>query len=117
MPAPLLQRSTPAHSLGALRPRRSARAGGGGPGRGGGGGPDPLPPPAGGGARPGGAPAPPPPPPPPAPAPSAGERERMLTRAWASARLMRARPPGFDWSVRTSWVVLGIVRLLTVPPQ
>src|SRR5262245_49151003 len=48
----------------------------------------------------------------PRPAASAADSERMLTRAAASARLMPARTPGFDWSVRTSWVVLGIVRLL-----
>src|SRR4029453_16814387 len=48
----------------------------------------------------------------PRPAASAADSERMLTRAAASARLMPARTPGFDWSVSTSWVVLGIVRLL-----
>src|SRR4029450_9938545 len=48
----------------------------------------------------------------PRPAASAADSERMLTRAAASALLMPARTPGFDWSDRTSWVVLGIVRLL-----
>src|SRR5262245_57639173 len=44
----------------------------------------------------------------PRPAASAAESERMLTRAAASALLTPARTPGFDWSVSTSWVVLGI---------
>src|SRR5512138_816296 len=48
----------------------------------------------------------------PRPAASAADSDRMLTRAAASALLMAARTPGFDRSDRTSWVVLGIVRLL-----
>src|SRR5437867_3642553 len=48
----------------------------------------------------------------PRPFTSAAERERMLTRASDSARLMPARTPGLDLSDRTSWVVLAIARLL-----
>src|SRR2546426_7542052 len=48
----------------------------------------------------------------PRPFTSAAERERMLTRASDSARLMPARTPGLDLSDRPSWVVLAIARLL-----
>src|SRR5512138_2101606 len=48
----------------------------------------------------------------PRPAASAADSDRMLTRAAASALLTSARTPGFERSDRTSWVVLGIVRLL-----
>src|SRR4029450_8092637 len=48
----------------------------------------------------------------PRPAASAADSVRMLTRPAASPLLMPARTPGLDWSDRTSWVVLGIVRLL-----
>src|SRR2546425_2369302 len=51
----------------------------------------------------------------PRPAASAAESERMLTFASARARPMPARTPVLDRSDRTSWVVLGIVRLLLLP--
>src|SRR5207253_10212122 len=51
----------------------------------------------------------------PRPAASAAESERMFTLASARARLIPARTPVLDRRVRTSWVVLGIGRLLFLP--